>query len=70
MQEQIKDYDEFLVKINNVLEEDIDFLRAVLSKNFSTNIPEVQQLSSGLTTLRNDIVKIKAAIQESNVTKK
>lgn len=70
LQEQVKDYEEFINKINMVLENDIDFLRAVIAKNFSTNIPEVQQLSAGLSGLRNDITRIKSAIQESQSKKK
>lgn len=70
MQEQIRDYEEFISKINTVLENDIDFLRAVLAKNFSINIPEVQYLNSGLLTLSNDITRIKSAIQESKSNKK
>lgn len=66
LQQQNQELEGFINNINGILEEDVQFLLATINKNFSSNIPEIQQLNSGLQKLRNDIITVKTVIEGRN----
>jgi predicted membrane metal-binding protein len=61
LQRQNETYKDFIEQISSVLESDIDLFRAQLAKKLSMDIPEVHELSSLLSRLRDNITRVKHA---------
>lgn len=62
LQEQSNVYEDLIIRIYHVLNDDVSFLQGSLAAKLSSDIPEVRDLSNGLSNLRISLSAAKEAV--------